>query len=95
LPLYPGKEAFHQPAPFVASQVAIIICSDSAPISVMRYNYLNTILTQFLVQLVTVGGTVSNQILHLAFNHVALKIQLHLRDLVMVDTCVLTASSCR
>ena len=84
LTLNPGKEAFHQPASLVTTQSSAILCSCSYPVSLVRRDHFNTILPQFLVQLVTVVRTVANEILQLGFDHAEVKTQLHQGDFMMI-----------
>jgi hypothetical protein len=63
LPLSPGKEAFHQPAPLVSKQSKVILSLGFSPVSSMRRDHFNTVLPEFIIQLVTVIRPVTDQIL--------------------------------
>ena len=81
MPLNPGKEPFHQPAPFITTQSSTILCSGLHPIAAMWCDHLNAFLAQFFIQLVTVVGAITNQVFRLRFDHVELEAQLHQGDL--------------
>ena len=84
MPLNPGKELFHQPAPFITTQSTAILCPGYYPIPAMRLDYLNTHLTRFLVQLVAVVRAISNQEIVLCLDRAEVETQLHQDDFMVV-----------
>ena len=86
MPLNPRKETFHQPASLITSQSAAVLRPGSDPVSLMRRDHLNAFLAQFLVQLVAVVGTITNQILRFGLDHVEKLIQLGAKPVTMSDS---------
>jgi len=84
LPLNPGEEAFHQPAPLIATQSAAVLCIGFKPSLPMWRDHFNAFLAQFFIQFVAVVGTITNQIHRLRLDHVEVKTQLHQSDFMMV-----------
>ena len=87
MPLNPGKEPFHQPAPFITTQASAILCLGFYPIPALGCDHLNTVLAQFVIQLVAVIRAITNRVLGLCLDHVEVEAQLYQSDL-MVVRCV-------
>src|SRR5262245_12900896 len=84
LPLDPGEEAFDQPAPQEASQAAPVLRRRFRSIRAVWRDHLDAILTQRVVERVTVVSTVADEIFRLGFDHVEVEAQLYEANFVMV-----------
>jgi hypothetical protein len=83
LPLNPGKEPLHKPTPFIAAQTAAILGFAFLPVRAVGRDHLDTVLPEFLVELVTVIRAVAYQVLGRGFYHVEVKTELHQSDLMV------------
>ena len=61
--LYPGKESFHLPTPFVTTQFATVLCFRLFPISLMRRDQLDSKLCQLFVERIGIIGFIADQFL--------------------------------
>src|SRR5579885_1022924 len=84
LPLQPGKEPLHNPAPLKSAQPPAVLGLECAPVGTMRRYHFHAVLSQLLVQAFAVVGAITDQVFRLGFDHVEIKTQLHQRHLVMV-----------
>lgn len=84
LPLNPGKEPLNKPTPFIAAQTAAILGFAFLAVRAVWGDHLDAVFAEFLVELVTVIGTVAYQVLGLRFDHVEVKTELHESDLMVI-----------
>jgi len=84
LPLNPGKETFNQPAPLVAVQSPAVLRDRFDPVPSIWHDYLNTFLTQFLIQLVAVVRAITNQVLGFRLDHAVIEAQLHQGNFMVI-----------
>lgn len=84
MPLQLGKEPFHNPTPVVAPQASAILRLWLGAVGFVRRNHFDPLLSQFLVQWVSVIGAIANQALGFRLDHVEIKTQLHQGDFLMI-----------
>ena len=84
LPLYPGEEAFDQPASHITAQPSSILRGRLAAIGAVRRDHLDAVVAQLLIERIAVIGAIADQILGLGFDHVEVEAQLHQADFMMV-----------
>ncbi len=84
LPLEPGEEAFHEPAPFVSREVEAVLCLQF-PGRAMGRNHIHTILFEIVIEAIAIIGTVPNEMLRLGLQYIEFQTELDQRDFMMVS----------
>lgn len=85
MPLGPCKEPFDHPATLIAAQLSSVLrLGHLASIGAMRRNHGDVLFFELIIQIVTVIGLVTDQLLRLGFNYVEVKCQLYQRHFMMV-----------
>jgi len=85
LPLNPGEEALHQPAPFITTHSTAILRLGINPSPSMWRDHFNAFLAQLFIQFVAVVGAITNQIFWSCLDHVEVKTQVHQGEFMMVS----------